>query len=57
MLAEGSYDREPAGAWTSLTFRLRAAPRGLARLMTPLVAKTMASEVSHLGRLREVLEA
>jgi carbon monoxide dehydrogenase subunit G len=54
---EGSYELEPAGAGTRVTFSLRAAPSGLAKLMTPMVSRTMQSEVAQLARLREVLES
>jgi len=54
---EGAFELEPAGAGTRVTFTLRCAPRGLAKLMTPMVAKTMRSEVAQLDRLREVLES
>ena len=54
---EGSYELTPLGAdGTRVTFALHATPRGLARLMSPLVARTMRSEVAQLDRLREVLE-
>jgi hypothetical protein len=39
-----------------VTFALRCSPGGLAKLMTPMVAKTMRSEVAQLDRLRAVLE-
>lgn len=53
---EGSYQLEPADGGTRLTFTLRCSPNGLAKLMTPMVAKTIRSEVSQLDRLRAVLE-
>jgi uncharacterized protein YndB with AHSA1/START domain len=53
---EGSYELEPVDGGTRVTFSLRCTPSGLARLMTPMVAKTMRSEVAQLDRLREVLE-
>ena len=53
---EGSYELERAGGGTRLTFSLRWTPTGFARLMAPMVAKTMRSEVAQLARLREVLE-
>lgn len=53
---EGSYVLEPAGDGTRVTFTLRSAPGGLARLLTPAVARTMRSEVAQLDRLRAVLE-
>jgi uncharacterized protein YndB with AHSA1/START domain len=53
---EGSYELAPADGGTRVTFTLRAQPRGLAKLMSPMVAKTMRSEVAQLERLRAVLE-
>jgi hypothetical protein len=35
---------------------LRCSPQGLSKLMSPMVAKTMRSEVAQLDRLRAVLE-
>jgi uncharacterized protein YndB with AHSA1/START domain len=52
----GSFDLEPVGAGTRVTFRLSCTPSGFARLMAPMVAKTMRSEVAQLERLRAVLE-
>lgn len=54
---EGSYELQPVGDGTRVTFTLRCAPRGFAKLMSPMVAKTMRSEVAQLDRLRSVLEA
>jgi uncharacterized protein YndB with AHSA1/START domain len=54
---EGAYELEPVDGGTRLTFSLRCAPTGLAKLMTPMVAKTMRSEVAQLDRLRQVLES
>jgi uncharacterized protein YndB with AHSA1/START domain len=53
---EGSYELEPTDRGTRVTFSLRCSPTGFARLMTPMVAKTMRSEVAQLDRLRRVLE-
>jgi uncharacterized protein YndB with AHSA1/START domain len=53
---EGSYELEPIDSGTRVTFALHCAPRGAAKLMTPMVAKTMRSEVAQLDRLRAVLE-
>jgi uncharacterized protein YndB with AHSA1/START domain len=53
---QGSYLLEPAPGGTRLTFALSATPTGLAKLMSPMVAKTMQSEVAQLGRLKHVLE-
>jgi uncharacterized protein YndB with AHSA1/START domain len=55
---EGSYELTPLGAGrTRVRFALRCAPSGLAKLMSPMVARTMRSEVAALDRLRDVLEA
>ena len=54
---EGSYELAPLnGGGTRVTFALRCTPQGLARMMTPMVARTMRSEVAQLDRLRAVLE-
>lgn len=53
---EGSYRLEPTATGTRVTFVLRCAPAGLAKLMSPMVAKTMKSEVAQLSKLKEVLE-
>jgi uncharacterized protein YndB with AHSA1/START domain len=54
---EGSYELTPLDTGgTRVTFALFVAPRGLAKLMTPMVARTMRSEVGQLDRLRAVLE-
>jgi len=54
---EGSYTLEPVDGGTRVTFKLACAPSGAARLMSPMVAKTMRAEVAQLDRLRSVLEA
>jgi uncharacterized protein YndB with AHSA1/START domain len=54
---EGSFELEPAGAGTRVTFSLRCEPSGVGKLMTPMVAKTMRSEVEQLEKLRTVLES
>jgi uncharacterized protein YndB with AHSA1/START domain len=54
---EGSYELEEVDGGTRVTFMLRLTPHGFSRLMTPMVARTMRSEVGQLDRLREVLEA
>ena len=54
---EGSYQLEPVADGTRVTFSLRCSPTGFAKLMTPMVARTMRSEVSQLDRLHAVLEA
>jgi uncharacterized protein YndB with AHSA1/START domain len=53
---EGSYELEPTDGGTRLTFRLSCSPTGFAKVMTPMVARTMRSEVAQLDRLRAILE-
>jgi carbon monoxide dehydrogenase subunit G len=53
---EGSYELEPVDGGTRVTFELRAQLRGPSKLMAPMVASTMRSEVSQLERLRQELE-
>jgi uncharacterized protein YndB with AHSA1/START domain len=53
---EGSYELEPVDGGTRVTFSLSCSPSGFAKLMTPMVAKTMRSEVAQLAKLRDVLE-
>ena len=53
---EGSFELEPADGGTRVTFRLACELSGPSRLMAPMVARTMRSEVAQLERLREVLE-
>jgi uncharacterized protein YndB with AHSA1/START domain len=53
---EGSFDLEPVARGTSVAFSLRCSPKGFAKLMTPMVAKTMRSEVAQLERLAAVLD-
>jgi uncharacterized protein YndB with AHSA1/START domain len=54
---EGSYEVTPLnGGGTRVTFSLRCSLSGLAKLLTPMVARTMRSEVAQLDRLRAVLE-
>jgi uncharacterized protein YndB with AHSA1/START domain len=52
----GSYELEETLAGTRVTFALSAKPTGLAKLMAPMIAKTMRSEVSQLSALKQVLE-
>jgi uncharacterized protein YndB with AHSA1/START domain len=54
---EGSFELEPSERGTRVTFTLRCTPSGMAKLMTPMVAKTMRSEVAQLDNLRTVLES
>jgi uncharacterized membrane protein len=49
---EGYYRFESDGERTTVTFGLQCEPRGLARLMTPMVAKTMQSEVAALDNVK-----
>jgi uncharacterized protein YndB with AHSA1/START domain len=53
---EGSYELQPSDGGTRVTFSLHASPTGFAKLMTPMVARTMRSEVTQLHQLRAVLE-
>jgi uncharacterized protein YndB with AHSA1/START domain len=53
----GSYDLEERDGGTQITFRLDAKLGGLKLLMTPMVAKTMRSEVGALDELKRVLES
>ena len=54
----GRYTLAPAGEGaTRVRFELDAALGGLKRLMTPMVQRTMASEVGALEELKRVLEA
>ena len=53
---EGSYELEPLDGGTRVTFALHCTPHGVAKLMAPMVAKTIRSEVAQLDKLRQVLE-
>jgi uncharacterized membrane protein len=54
----GRWDFAPAeDGSTRVTFRIDYEPRGLGRLMSPMVARNMRSEVAHLDDLKRVLEA
>jgi uncharacterized protein YndB with AHSA1/START domain len=53
----GHFRLTEAGAGrTSVTFSLDLKPTGLIRLMSGMVARTMRTEVGHLGRLKTELE-
>ena len=52
----GTYMLEPADGGTRVTLTLRADLHGARKLMAPMVARTMRSEVAQLDRLRETLE-
>ena len=47
---------ENADQSTSVRFALDINPAGLMKLMTPMIRKTMRTEVAQLGTLKEVLE-
>ena len=53
---EGRYELADLDGATRVTFRLEYEPRGAAKLMSPMVAKSMQSEVRSLENLRRVLE-
>ena len=52
----GNYNLEPAGNATKVSFVLDFQPKGLAKLMEGMIAKTMQSEVEMLTNLKSVLE-
>ena len=54
---EGSYRFEDADGGTRVTFSLNATLRGPQKLMTPMVAKSMRSQVDALSNLKRVLES
>jgi uncharacterized protein YndB with AHSA1/START domain len=47
---------EPTGGQTTVQFELDFQPRGLQKLMGPMIQRTMESEVALLERLKAVLE-
>jgi uncharacterized protein YndB with AHSA1/START domain len=53
----GSYDVQARDGGTMVTFRLAATLGGVKKLMAPVVAKTMKSEVAALAELKRVLES
>ena len=53
----GSYDLRAGEGGTVVTFRLAATLGGVKKLMAPMVAKTMRSEVAALTELKRVLES
>jgi uncharacterized membrane protein len=53
----GTYRFEAAGGGTRVTFVLQYEPKGLARLMDPLIARTMRGEVATLANLKAYLES
>ena len=52
----GTYELEPTDGGTRVTFTLRADLHGAKKLIAPMIARTMRSEVAQLERLRETLE-
>jgi uncharacterized protein YndB with AHSA1/START domain len=53
---QGLYTLEPAAGGTRLTFALWWEPKGIARLLSGPVQRTMEAEVGHLANLKAVLE-
>jgi len=53
----GTYRFQPQGDSTLLTFILDYQPRGLAKLMDPMITQTMKAEVAMLSNLKAALEA
>jgi uncharacterized membrane protein len=52
----GIYTFEAVGNSTRLTFSLHFEPKGLARVMDPIINQTMKSEVATLSNLKAYLE-
>jgi uncharacterized membrane protein len=52
----GTYKLEAMGNSTRLTFTLDFQPKGLAKLMDPMIASSMRSEVAMLSNLKAYLE-
>jgi uncharacterized protein YndB with AHSA1/START domain len=53
----GTYELHAGDGGTVVTFRLAAKLGGVKKLMAPMVAKTMKSEVAALTELKRVLES
>ncbi len=53
---QGTFKLEHAGASTKVTFTLDFQPKGLARMMEPMINRQMQSEVAAIEKLKEVLE-
>ena len=53
----GIYKFEADGDSTRVTFILHFEPKGLAKLMDPMIARTMRSEVATLSNLKGYLES
>ena len=52
----GTYHFESLGTSTKLTFALDYQPKGLAKLMDPVITKTMQAEMDDLSNLKTYLE-
>ena len=52
----GTYRFETVGDATRVTFMLHYEPKGLARLIDPMITRTMRSEVATLSNLKAYLE-
>ena len=52
----GTYKFEPVGNSTRLTFILDFEPKGLAKLMDPMINASMRSEIAMLSNLKAYLE-
>lgn len=53
----GTFRLEAMGNSTSVTFILDFQPKGLAKLMDPVITKTMQGEVANLSNLKAYLES
>jgi uncharacterized membrane protein len=53
----GTYKFEPVAGGTRVTFALDYEPKGFAKLMAPMIRRSMESEVANLENLKEYLEA
>lgn len=53
----GMFKFETVGNSTRVTFTLHFEPKGLARLMGPMITRTMRSEVATLANLKAYLES
>lgn len=53
----GTYRFETVGNATRVTFTLHFEPKGLAKLMDPMITSTMRSEVATLSNLKVYLES
>jgi uncharacterized membrane protein len=52
----GAYRLARAGNATQVTFSLHYEPKGIARLLDPMIAQTMRGEVANLANLKAYLE-